>query len=154
MRMVLWSLLVLEALAVPGMAAEVTPCDLVPNALVGATISVRADVIFTMHGAVLFSRSCTSKGQHSAVLMFPGDPGAPPVSFGLDPLTMAHLRPFFRTTGGQAVACGVFSGRVFYKKGFHLKTFRDVAIGNGFGENGAFRAAFVLKSAEEVHVCN
>ena len=67
---------------------------------------------------------------------------------------MARLRPFFRTTGGQAIACGVFSGQVFYKKGFHLKSSGGITVGNGFGEHGTLQAAFVLQSVAEIRVCD
>jgi len=107
-----------------------------------------------MHGVSLFSSACATKGQHAANLMLPGDKDSPPVSFKLDQNAMARLKPFFRTTGGQAIACGVFSGQVFYKKGFRLKRFGGDSIGNGFGENGRLRAAFVLRSIEEIHACS
>jgi hypothetical protein len=135
-------------------AGDLTPCDFTPNALAGELISVRGSAIFTMHGAVLFSGSCANKGQHSAALMFPGERGTPLVAFELDPSAVARLRPFFRTSGGQAIASGVFSGEVFYKRGFHLKRSNGVTVGNGFGEHGTLRAAFVLQSVAEIRASN
>lgn len=153
MKMLLQFLVLLVGLTVSD-AADLTPCDIIPNAFRGTQISVTGSVIFTMHGAVLFSKSCTNRGQHSAALMFPAEKGAPPVAFELEPSAMERLRPFFRLTGGQAIACGVFSGEVFYKRGFRLKRFDGITVGNGFGEHGTLQAAFVLKSVEAIRVCD
>jgi len=153
-KSVLYSLIVMGAFNVPGIAKDLTPCDLVPNNFAGRPISVKGSLLFTMHDATLFSKSCVNKGQHSTALMYPNGRGAPPVAFTLESSTLARLEPFFRPTGAPAIACGVFSGQVFYKKGFHLKHFNEITIGNGFGEHGTLRAAFVIRAVSEIHSCD
>jgi len=151
MRVLLWCLILSVAIAE---AKDLTPCDLTLGAFEGRLISVSGRALFTMHGGYLLGDTCTGKGRVGAALVFPGDSGIPSVGFKLDPSTMERLRPFFRTTGGQAIACGVFSGQAFYRAGFRLRHFGDIAIGNGFGENGKLRTAFVLKSVAEIRACD
>jgi hypothetical protein len=154
MRLFLCGLIVSVVVAGGAPTGNITVCDLKPRAFEGRLISVKGRLLFTMHGAYLLGDSCASRGQHSAALAYPGDQGAPSVRFRLDPTALSQLRPFFRTTGGQAIACGAFSGEVFYKVGFHLRKFGDIAVGNGFGENGALQATFVLQSVVDIHPCD
>ena len=133
---------------------SITSCDLVAPAHAGKRITLSARLLFTMHGAYILGDSCTSRGQHGAALLFPGKKGAPPVIFELDASALSRLQPFFRTTGGQSVACAILSGQVFYKKGFQLQHFGEITIGNGFGENGRMQTGFVLQSVENIHSCN
>jgi hypothetical protein len=154
MRVLVWGLIFSAAVAEATGGRDLTPCDLTPGALEGRLISVSGRALFTMHGAYLLGDTCNAKGRQGAALVFPDGKDTPPVGFQLDPSTMERLRPFFRTRGGQAIACGIFSGQAFYRAGFRLRRFGDIAIGNGFGENGTLRTAFVLKSVAEIHVCD
>jgi hypothetical protein len=144
---------VLTAVGGIGATHVVSICDLRPPAYDGMRISLSTRMLFTMHGANLLGDLCSGSGQHGAALLFPGEKTAPRVKFGLDPSAVPMLRPFFRTTGGSAIACAVLSGQVFYKKGFRLRTFGNIPIGNGFGENGELRTAFVLQSVAEIGDC-
>ncbi len=135
-------------------ARDITLCDLASHGFEGRLISLRSRLLFTMHGIYLLGDSCVTKGQHSAALLFPGERTAPPVRFDVDPSAISQLRPFFRTTGDQAFACGVLSGQVFYKKGFRLRHDNGISFGNGFGEHGTLEAAFVLQSVKEIHQCD
>jgi hypothetical protein len=63
------------------------------------------------------------------------------------------LRPFYRFTGGAAIACAVLSGQVFYKKGFRLRHIGGFPMGNGYGEDGRLQRAFVLQAVDEIHSC-
>ena len=150
----LFCCLSLLAVATHVAAREITPCDLTPHAFEDQLVTISARALFTMHGAYLLGSSCTGKGQYSAALLLPGEKGSPLVSFELDPSSLASLKPFFRTTGGQAFACGLFSGRVFYKKGFRLRHFDEITIGNGFGEHGTLQAGFVIESVKDVRACD
>jgi hypothetical protein len=148
--------ILLVAIAGIGAARGVTICDLKPPVYSGKPILLSTRMLFTMHGAYLLGDQCPGSGQHAAALLFPGEEGAPPVSFELEQSAVSRLRPFYRTTGGSAVACAVLSGQVFYKKGFRLRhagAGGDVPIGNGYGEDGRLQRAFVLEAVQEIHGC-
>ena len=98
----------------------ITLCDLRGHGAVEATeVSLRGRIGFNMHGAAFIGESCETSPPGVA-LLFPGVKRNPEVDFGLDSKALDQLGPFFRTTGGSAVACGVLKGKLFYKKHFHL----------------------------------
>ncbi len=142
------------ALGAPG--KEITVCDLTSyKSIEGAQVSIRGHVGFTMHGAAFLDESC-QKSPPGIALLYP-DPGtanSPKVDFALDPKALDPLKPFFRTTGGSAVACGVLNGRLFYKKRFRLHQEGAGPQGNGFGPRGALRWALVIQSIGEIHACD
>jgi hypothetical protein len=107
-----------------------------------------------MHGTALLGDKCAGNGQHGAELLFPGEKGAPPVAFELDPSSEQRMTPFLRVNGGAAVVCAVRSGQIFYKKGFRLRHINGFPTGNGFGEDGRLERAFVLQAVEEIHSCD
>jgi hypothetical protein len=134
-------------------ARAATICDLQPPAYDGKRILLNTRMLFTMHGTYLLGDKCPGKSQHSAALLFPGDEGAPQVPFALDPSAIPRLRPFYRLTGGSAIACAVVSGEVIYKKGFRLRHIDGVPTGNGYGEDGRLQRAFILEAVQEIHGC-
>jgi hypothetical protein len=146
------SLAIAAFAAADGLAA-VTPCDFDSGKHGGQVIEVSTKLLFTMHGTFLVADLCTTKGQHSAALAFPGDPGVPKVPYSLDSQAIAQLRPFFRTTGGQAIACAVVNGELVYKSKFKLQHINGDVIGNGFGAEGRLRAAFILQSVNSIRPC-
>lgn len=134
-------------------ARATTICDLQARAYDGGRISLNTRMLFTMHGSYLLGDKCPGRAQHSAALLFPGVEGAPQVPFELDPTAISKLRPFYRTTGGSAIACAVLSGEVIYKKGFRLRHIGGVAVGNGYGEDGRLQRAFILEAVQMIHGC-
>ena len=122
-----------------------------PAAFSNRHVSVRARMGFTMHGMYLLS-NCKVAKPDMAVL-YPGGRGAPPVGFELDPQATSRLAPFFRLTGGSAIACGVLNGTVTYKKHFRLHSAGAGPMGNGYGSRGALRWGFVIQSVVEIHAC-
>jgi hypothetical protein len=123
-----------------------------PKTFLGKPIIIAARAIFTMHGAFLTSDTCSDRSQ-DIVILYPKLAGTPEVPFELDSQAMDRLKVFFRPNGGTASACGIFSGQVFYKRDFHSKQFGAGQQGNGFGQRGAFRLAFVLRSVNEIRSC-
>src|SRR5579883_1291987 len=103
--------------------ADTSVCDIMhPNAAFNKEIIVDARVLFTMHGVFLTTDGC-SDHSYDIVMLYPGIEGTPPVPFDLDPQSLERLKPFFRTNGGTAVACGALKGKVFYKANFRSKPF-------------------------------
>jgi hypothetical protein len=133
--------------------SELSTCDLMhPKAFLGKPITIAARAIFTMHGAFLTSDTCSDRSQ-DIVILYPKIARTPEVSFELDSQAIDLLKAFFRPNGGTALACGIFSGQVFYKRDFHSKEFGGGPQGNGFGPRRAFRLAFVLRSVNEIRSC-
>ena len=126
---------ILFVIAVVATAApiEITPCDFNAGRHEGELVKVSAKILFTKHGVFLIADHCSSKGQHAAALMYPGDKGIPKVSYDLDPQALIQLRPFYRTNCGRAIACGVLLGEVVYKSRFRLKRSHGDVTRNGFG---------------------
>ncbi len=131
----------------------VTLCDLSDHREVeGTEVSLRGRIGFTMHGAAFIGESCKN-GPPGVALLFPATAHSPKVDFGLDSRALDQLGPFFRLTGGSAVACGVLKGKLFYKKHFHLHQYGAGPQGNGYGSRGALRWGFVIRSVEEIQAC-
>src|ERR1700722_9718337 len=113
-------------------ADEVTVCDLNhPTRFLSKRVSASGRFVFTMHGAFLVADSCSDQSQ-DVVILFPKAAGTPAVNFDLDQSAMDSLKPFFRTTGGSASACGALIGQLFYKKSFHSRSEGSGPEGNGF----------------------
>ena len=144
----------LAALVISAAAAtEMTMCDLSHRADIGnRVISAKARIGFTSHGIVLLSDGCP-KGSEDVVLLFPGHERTPHVAFELDPRAMQSLRPFFRPTGGTAIACAVVTGELHVKRDFRASRAGASPVGNGFGPRGAFRRAFILRDVADVRSC-
>jgi len=143
------------AVAVPpgSTASKLSVCDIMhAGRFAHSDVVISGRILFTMHGAFLTTDSCPDSS-YDLVLLYPKSVGAPPVPFDLDPSAIGKLKNFFRPSGGTAAACGVLSGRVFYKKRFHSRPEGAGPVGNGFGPRGAFRAAFVLRSVDAAHAC-
>ena len=133
---------------------ELTTCQLAKTkASYEQVVSVRARLGFTMHGMFLFGEDTCKGNTDDVVLLFPNRGGAPTVEFELDSHAVEQLSPFFRPTGGVAIACGVVEGRLFKKQGFRAVQRGAGPQGNGFGPRGAFRLAFVLRSVIEIRAC-
>jgi hypothetical protein len=134
-------------------ADAVSVCDIMhPNKAISEGVVVESRILFTMHGTFLTTDACADHS-YDIVILYPGVEGTPQVAFKLAPETTERLGPFFRPSGGSAVACGLLNGQVFYKKHFRSKIFGAGPVGNGFGPRGAFRVAFVLQSVSEIRDC-
>ena len=155
MRAIGFVFFLLAPLAVvkPADLPEITPCDIQPGRFVGQLIRITSKLVFTMHGAAMVSENCATRGQHAAALFYPSDPGAPHVGFEVDPRAIEQLVPYYRTTGGSAVACAVVEGEIFYQQKFKLNHPGGMATGNGFGAHGALGAAFVIKKVAQIKPC-
>jgi len=136
-----------------GSSSEITLCDLKDHRTVeGTEVSLRGRIGFTRHGAAFFEESCKNSPPGVA-LLFPGAAHNPKVDFALDSRALGQLSPFFRPTGGSAIACGVLNGKLFYKKKFHLHQEGAGPQGNGYGSRGALRWGLVIRSVDEIHGC-
>jgi len=133
---------------------EITLCDLVLyRAFAGKSVSIRGRIGFTMHGVAFLPSSCKNSPPGVAVLT-PGNANTPSVDYILENRDLQLLAPFLRPSGGAAVACGVLSGRIFYKKDFELQQSGGGPEGNGYGPRGALRWALVLSSVKEIRACD
>jgi hypothetical protein len=133
-------------------AQAVDFCSLGPKPPSDSLLAVRVRLGFTMHGGYLLSNKCVNKTP-AAELLIPGFPDAPKVPFDIDPDALRQLKPFFRLTGGSSEACAVISGSFVERKPFRTKRVQGYLEGNGFGPLGALQFGFVLKSVDEISVC-
>ena len=133
---------------------EITLCDLGDHSsFEGKRLSIRGRLGFTMHGTAFLPEPCKNSPPGVAVL-FPGNENSPKVEFTFDPQTLERLSLFFRPTGGSATACGVLTGKLFYKRDFRLRREGAGPQGNGYGPRGALRWGFVLEFVGEIHPCD
>lgn len=153
MRSVLALITMSTGIVLGASSKEITLCDLRGHGTVeGTEISLRGRIGFTMHGAAFLQESCKNSPPGVALL----DPGAshnPKVDFEMDSRSLDQLRPFYRITGGAAIACGVLNGKLFYKKNFQLHQEGAGPQGNGYGSRGALRWGLIIRSVEEIRAC-
>jgi hypothetical protein len=127
-----------------------------PNQITGKNVWVTGKLDFTMHGVALYSDSCPSGMLEGAVLLFPGEPNTPSVEFQLDARALEVLGPFFRVSGGEAIACATIKGK-FLNRGVSISSLVRRILGvpriDGFGPVGSFSNAFVIQSVREVKSC-
>jgi hypothetical protein len=79
-----------------------------------------------------------------AVLLYPGDPGAPKVDFQLD-FSVRKLIPQYYRLGitGPVTVCATVVGEFVSKRLFH----------RGYGPAGVLKFGFVLKSILDIKYC-
>jgi hypothetical protein len=146
-------LLVGSTILLHGAQGALKVCDIEhPVPFQGTVVAIESRALFTIHGAFLSMDGCPDQS-FDIVILYPGIEGTPPTNFKLAPGTLEQLKPFYRTNGGTAAACGVLRGQVFYKKHFRSKRFGAGPVGDGFGPRGAFKVAFVLESVVDIHQC-
>src|SRR5262249_40610461 len=129
-----------------------TLCDLDERTWAGKQASLSGRIAFTRHGGAFVGESCTSSPPGVA-LLFPNSSTSPKVEFEVDPQSLQQLSQFFRPAGRTTTACGTLTGKIFYKKNFHMRHPGGGAQGNGYGARGALRWGFVLQSVLEIHTC-
>jgi hypothetical protein len=136
-------------------AGPISVCDLAkPGPILGKLITIKARMLFTMHGSYLLGDSCPSKDVFDVAVLWPGADNAPQVPFDADSQAARMLGPFFvGPIDHPKNACATLTGQVFYKRFFHLHHFGGGPQGNGFGSRGALRRGFVIQTIKEIHPC-
>jgi hypothetical protein len=131
--------------------SQVKNCEFGNREFEGQIVTIRINVAFDQHGGVLESKACP-KDKYTAALLYPGTPGVPEVGFRMDSEVLDRLRPFFRVNGGVAYACGTLKGQILSKQDFRLEG-RGFPVGNGFGNRGLMRFAFIVQSVVDIRAC-
>jgi hypothetical protein len=147
-----------DSVSVPESVIEpLSVCDLTqPAPFLGKLVTIKARMLFTMHGSYLLAENCVIKDQKYAqdVAVYWPTSNYPRVEFDADPHAASLLAPFFvGPVDHPKHACATLIGQVFYKRFFHLHQFGAGPQGNGFGHRGALRRAFVIQSIMEIHSC-